>query len=114
MKEDGTFEPRWKTIKDQNFVAKLNPSKLPSNIRAVDSGYEIDIANSTYDQLSADWQYENQEAGKVVAGLVIHRKYDNAKLDFEKAGDEIHNEWLKRNTWAKGGRVRCTVRKITI
>lgn len=113
LNEDGSYEPRWKAIKDQNFVAKLNPSQLPNNIRAVDGGYEIDIANSTYDQLSADWQYENQEAGKVVAGLVIHKQYDNASLSRQQIGDEIHNEWLKRNTWAKGGKLDVPFAKLS-
>lgn len=103
LKEDGTFEPRWKAIKDEKFIAKLNPNVLPANVRVNNGTYEIDIANSNYDQLSADWQYENQEAGKIAAGLVIHNQYDNADLSREQIGDEIHNEWLKRNTWAKGG-----------
>lgn len=108
LNEDGTFEPRWKAIKDQEFLTSLNPNELPGNIRAVDGNYEIDIANSSYDQLSPDWQYENKEAGKVAAELVIRSqmKYNGQygeNLNREQVGNRIHNEWLKRNDWAKGG-----------
>lgn len=108
LNEDGTFEPRWKAIKDQEFLTSLNPNELPANIRAVDGNYEIDIANSSYDQLSPDWQYENKEAGKVAAELVIRSqmKYNGQygeNLNREQVGNRIHNEWLKRNDWAKGG-----------
>ncbi len=103
MNKDGSYESCWKAINDEKFVQSLNPNQLPNNIRAVDGHYEIDIANSPYEQLSPDWQYENQEAGKVLAGLVIHSQYDNVNLSRKQIGDEIHNEWLKRNAWAKGG-----------
>jgi len=101
----------------QEFITSLNSNQLPSNIRVVDGKYEIDIANSTYNQLSPDWQYENKEAGKVASELVIRgqRQYVSIHnqvcwnssygeyLDREQVGNKIHNEWLKRNTWAKGG-----------
>ena len=120
LNEDGTFEPRWKAIKDQEFLTSLNPNELPGNIRVVDGNYEIDIANSSYDQLSPDWQYENKEAGKVAAELVIRgqsqcsqRQYSSNDLtlaamygeflNMQQIGSRIHDEWLKRNDWAKGG-----------
>lgn len=30
----------------------------------------------------------------------------------EQVGDEIHNEWLKRNTWAKGGELDVPFAKL--
>lgn len=99
LKEDGTYEPRWKKINDVNYINKLDKNKLPSNVRLAENGYEIDIANSSYNQLSFDWKKENYEAARVVAGLVIKDKKEH--LDTNKIGQEIHNEWLKRNQWAK-------------
>ena len=60
LNEDGSFEPRWKKVKDEEFVSNLEPEKLPKNVRAVEDGYEIDIANSSYEELSPDWQEENK------------------------------------------------------
>ena len=99
LKEDGTYEPRWKKINDMSYLEKLDKNNLPSNVRLTENGYEIDIANSSYNQLSFDWQKENYEAARVVAGLVIKSQKDN--LSSLEIGDEIHNEWLKRNQWAK-------------
>ncbi len=99
LKEDGTYEPRWKSIADIQFMVKLDKNNLPPNVRMGKMGYEIDIANSSYNQLSFDWQRENYEAARVVAGLVIRDKKEH--LSINKIGEEIHNEWLKRNQWAK-------------
>lgn len=78
---------------------------MPSNVKLTDKGYEIDIANSSYNQLSLHWKKENYEAARVVAGLVINElKRENQheeKLTKLEIGREIHNEWLKRNQWAK-------------
>ena len=105
LKEDGSYEPRWKKINDKSYIKKLDKNKLPSNIRLAENGYEIDIANSSYSQLSYDWQKENYEAARVVAGLVINEsKRENQQeenLTKLEIGREIHNEWLKRNQWAK-------------
>ena len=103
LKPDGTYEPRWKTIKDRKFIEKLDNKNLPANIRITENGYEIDIANSEYKDLSPDWQKENYEAGKVVAGLVIRNRTEN--LSYNDVGNEIHKEWLRRNTWAKNDEI---------
>ena len=97
--EDGTFEPRWKKIKDAGFVSQLDENNLPANIRKTDNGYEIDIANTSYENLSADWQEENRAAGEVVGALLNW----NQPLTIAEVGYYIHEEWLKRNEWAKGG-----------
>lgn len=98
-REDGTFEPRWKKIKDAAFVSQLDENNLPANIRKADNGYEIDIANTPYENLSADWQEENRAAGEVV-GTLLTCGYS---VPLEEVGDYIHMKWLERNEWAKGG-----------
>lgn len=102
--ENGNYPPRWKKIKDQAFIERLDPNNLPKNIRINDGVYEIDIAHSPFKYLSPDWQYENLEAAKIVACLVLREKYAVAgvsDLSEEEIGDIIHSEWLSRNDWAK-------------
>ena len=96
---NGNETPRWKKIKDIEFVASLDESNLPATIRKQEDIWEIDIAHTPFEKLSSDWQYENMEAGKIVAGLVMRSKIENLSKD--EVGTIIHNEWLKRNEWAK-------------
>lgn len=99
LQADGTYEPRWKKIKDENYISKL-PKELPAYVRVNEAGeYEMDIANACYLQLSADWQAENSAAAEVVAKMIESGK---EYTDLE-AGDIIHNAWLERNSWAKDG-----------
>lgn len=84
--------------KRRRIYSKLDEEKLPENIRKAENGYEIDIANSSYAQLSADWQAENKAAAKVVAEIVESEK----ELTIDEVGTIIHDKWLERNDWAKG------------
>ena len=87
--EDGTYEPRMKKSKDEEWNAAHGTD-------------DVDIANCSFDELPSNWQYENLEAAKVVIGLV----YDKAKTgepispeETEQFAAIIHDEWLKRNDW---------------
>lgn len=96
---DGTYEPRWKKIKDENYVARFG-GKLPAYVRVTETGeYEIDIANACYSQLSSDWQAENKAAAEVVAKIIESGK----QLTEAEVGEIIHSAWLERNSWAKDG-----------
>lgn len=86
---------------DEKFINSLDVNNLPSNIRKSESGFEIDIANSTYSQLSLDWKKENYEAAKVVAGLYVIKEIRKIPLSLAKIGEIIHEEWLNRNPWGK-------------
>ncbi|MCL2586621.1 MAG: hypothetical protein FWE31_00085 [Firmicutes bacterium] len=88
---DGTYDPRWKTVKDKEF-GKCFKGNLPIFVRQAKDGFEIDIANATFEQLSKDWQHENLEAGKVIADIICAGYNDDATV-----GDIIHNKWLERN-----------------
>ena len=103
LREDGTlfyYEPKWKSIKDNGFIAKLNENELPEYVRKNENGnWEIDIANACYSQLSGDWQAENKAAAEVVAEIIE----SGNNYTREEIGDIIHNAWLERNSWAKGG-----------
>jgi len=88
---DGNFEPRVKTTKDEAWVAAHGTD-------------QVDIANTAYGDLPADWQAENKAAATVVVRLLGRGAVNLAAAeDRERAGSEIHDEWLARNDWARGG-----------
>jgi 2'-5' RNA ligase len=90
---DGSFEPRVKKTKDRAWI----------DAHGAD---EVDIANTTYVDLPDDWKAENRAAAEVVAGILSRR---GGSVDLsdpatrEQVGEEIHQAWLARNDWAKGG-----------
>ena len=89
----GTFEPRIKETKDNAWIEANGTDK-------------VDIANSTYDQLPEDWKAENKAAAEVVIGVMVGR---DSVIDLSdqatrvEVGGIIHDAWLARNEWAKGG-----------
>lgn len=93
LNEDGTFEPRVKTTKDEAWIEASGTD-------------QVDIANTTYEGLPADWQAENKAAAEVVVGVFNER---DGAVDLNDqgtrtaVGEQIHAAWLSRNEWAKGG-----------
>ena len=86
---DGTYEPRLKKSKDEEWNAKHGTD-------------EVDIANCSFEQLPSNWQYENLEAARVAIELVYDKTVAGEILmeeDIEKMASVIHDEWLKRNDW---------------
>lgn len=84
---NGGFEPRVKTTKDAKWKAKHGTD-------------QVDIANTPFEDLPEDWQAENRAAAKVVVDLMRTR---GNNLSREEAGAAIHDAWLERNDWARGG-----------
>jgi len=98
---DGTFDPRWKAVKDASFEAQYaTTSDLPSNIRKNEGKLELDIANTKFEDLSYNWQQENFEAAVIASDLA---KKSYSEYDIGIVGHIIHEAWLKRNEWAIGG-----------
>ena len=98
--KDGTYEPRIKKTKDEKWIKEKWTD-------------EVDIANTVFAKLPADWQKENYEAAKLVIDLVYdkvisvytekHGRYPEV-FDFktiEKLSSEVHESWMERNSWAK-------------
>lgn len=88
-KDDGTFEPRMKKSKDEEWNAAHGTD-------------DVDIANCSFDELPANWQYENLEAARVVINLVYDKTIAGEMITPEEAeimAATIHDEWLKRNDW---------------
>lgn len=88
-REDGTFEPRIKKSKDEVWNASHGTD-------------EVDIANCSFEELPANWQYENLEAARVAIELVYDKTMSREPItqeELEEMGSVIHEEWLKRNSW---------------
>lgn len=95
LQEDGSYEPRVKPTTDEIWSAEHGGVA------------EVDIANTSFDALPADWQEENRAAAQVAQGelnLGLNTGADITSQEFiENAATSIHVAWLERNPWAKGG-----------
>ena len=101
LKEDGTYEPRWKKIKkDEKFIAN---AKNSDTVRVTSDGVEVDIANTSFIDLPFDYQEENLLAAEVVIKILLNQKKSLTPDEIERLSSIVHDEWLKRNEWAKGG-----------
>ncbi len=108
IKAGERYESKWETIKDKNFLEELDKEDLPPYVKKIGYVYKIDVANTCYTMLSPDLQNEKKEAAKVVAKIIESK----ANLTREEIGNIIHNEWLKRNNWAKGGKLDVPFAKL--
>ena len=107
----GTFTERWRPVKDVDFIKKYKNKQLPANLKLNGDNLEIDITNSSFDQLSLDWQAENYAAAKV-AKQVAEKGYtaDMAGV----VGTIIHDDnWLIRNEYAKGSELDVPFAELT-
>jgi len=99
----GTFEPRVKETKDVAWIEAHGTD-------------QVDIANSTYEQLPEDWKAENKTAAEVVVGVMLDRdgvidlSDESTRLE---VGGIVHDAWLARNEWAKGGELDVTFDQLT-
>lgn len=89
--EDGTFEPRMKTTKDEAWIEAHGTE-------------EVDIANTDYQDLPEDWKGENKVSAEVAMGEIYKAVEESTELDdafVESASSVIHDKWLERNgEWA--------------
>lgn len=93
LREDGLYDPRWKTTNDKTWIEEHHGTE------------KVDIANTAYNDLPSDWQAENKAAAEVVVGIL--ERFRDVDLDdsdtYNQVGEEIHQAWLERNPWARGG-----------
>ena len=89
---DGTFDPRIKTTKDAAWIKKNGTD-------------QVDIANTSFKDLPADWKGENQAAAEVAMHEVFKAVESGRTLDknfIEEASAAVHKGWLERNgKWAE-------------
>jgi hypothetical protein len=85
------FEPRIKKTKDQEWIRRHGTD-------------EVDIANTSYENLPSDWQGENKVSADVAVGEVFKAVQNGVALDasfIESASAVVHEKWLERNgSWA--------------
>ena len=80
---DGIYEPRLITTKDQKWIDEHGTD-------------QVDIANTSFDQLPSDWQKENLIAGEVAVKLALE-----PGMTTEEMASGVHDAWLERNgEWA--------------
>jgi len=96
MYADGRLEPRIKKTTDEDWI---------ESHRGVD---QVDIASKFFTDLPYDWEAENLAAADVIDELVQefggaeHVDLTNDEVR-QRCGEIIHNKWLERNIYAKGG-----------
>ncbi|MEV0195965.1 hypothetical protein [Nonomuraea sp. NPDC050691] len=88
----GGYEPRIKPTTDQAWIRRNGTD-------------QVDIANTRYRDLPADWQKENKESATVAVRLVsdARKRGDDLTSDefMETASEKVHVAWLRRNgEWA--------------
>jgi len=90
-KEDGTFEPRVKATKDNEWINSHGTN-------------QVDIANTSFENLPNDWQVENRASAEVAVSLIYKAKINKKAIDsafVEEASSVVHDKWLERNSsWA--------------
>jgi hypothetical protein len=62
-------------------------------------GGQIDILNTSYAELTPNWQAENKAQAKSAIGLVA-KNMDSAIENIEELAAQVHEQWLSRNPWA--------------
>lgn len=97
--DNGSYESRIKSTSDEAWIASH------------DGATEVDIANTSYEDLPVDWQEENHTAAQVAIDVMLPRHsdatmYSNLSVESStrsEVGNAIHDAWLSRNEWARGG-----------
>ena len=106
-RNDGTYEPKIKYSKDDKW-------------NEIHGTTFVDIANTSFDELPSNWQYENLESAKVVINLVYEKIISEIEIthdDIEKMASVVHNKWLERNKWVYdsefgNARLACPYEKL--
>jgi hypothetical protein len=103
------FHEDWRKKTRLNGGGSFEPCIKPTDDAAWIEAHgtdQVDIANTDYDELPTDWQAENKAAAEVVVGVMVEY---NGAIDLSskdvrsQVGGTIHDAWLSRNDWAKGG-----------
>lgn len=104
LHDNGGRARRMKSTTDAAWIAKNGTDR-------------VDIAHTRFDALPADWQAENAAAATVATNFVANHldtlgtPRDRAKT-IGAGAEHVHNEWLKRNKWAKGSDLDVPFKKL--
>lgn len=58
---------------------------------------QVDIANTSFENLPADWQRELKEGAASAIDAILAAQRDNRALDIDELASEVHDAWLDRN-----------------
>lgn len=81
-------------------MAKGNEN--PTRMKDDGMGGQVDILNTSYDQLPAKWQAENKAQAESAISLVA-KDMEGAMGNIEGLAAQVHEQWLSRNSWAANG-----------
>lgn len=81
-------------------MAKGNEN--PTRMKDDGMGGQVDILNTSYDQLPPKWQAENKAQAESAISLVA-KDMEGAMGNIEGLAAQVHEQWLSRNSWAKDG-----------
>ena len=104
LHDNGKRAKRVKTTTDAEWIAKNGTDK-------------VDIAHTPFSKLPEDWKAENLAAAEVATGFVANHlaelgtPRERAKT-IKDGASHIHDQWLKRNAWAKGGELDVPFKKL--
>lgn len=110
-REDGTFEPAWRGVNGEKQYKGKSPEQIAEEegITVEEARSRvIDIANQPYNEYSEYWKDQNRGGAEFLIGLLDEKGAEAiAEADLsdnetrEEYGNRIHDNWLKRNSWAK-------------
>ena len=89
LQPDGTYESKWKESYDEE-----RNKKHWTNF--------VDIANTEFEDLPSNRQYERLEAARVAINLVLDKMelWEEITSDVvEEMASIVHDRWLERNRW---------------
>ena len=66
-------------------------------------GVAVDILSTEYQDLPKNWQEDNLAAAEGAAQLIADSIAENGSFSIEAIAEQIHEQWLERNPWAKDG-----------
>ena len=81
-------------------MAKGNEN--PTRMKDDGMGGQVDILNTSFDQLPPKWQAENN-AQAASAIMLVADDLEGAMGNIEGLAAKVHQQWLSRNSWAANG-----------
>jgi len=87
---------KWAEGMRATLMAKGEPLE---RFRDDGEGGQIDILNTSYAELTPNWQAENKAQAQSAIGLVA-KDMDSAIENIEELAAQVHEQWLTRNPWA--------------
>lgn len=98
LDENGTYTPDIRATRDEQWISVHNAG-------------QVDAANTPYSDLPGDVQSNYKTAGQIIAGFSGH-DFDTPEQQAVLC-NTFHEQWLARNSWAKGGNLDVPFSQLT-